>query len=110
MPVYDKPMIYYPLSTLLLAGSREILVITTRQDGPAFRRVLGDGDQWGIRIEYAVQRRPEGLAQAFVIGADFIGADRVALILGDNIFYGSGLGTDLTRRTQVVGGTCSPTW
>ncbi|HEX2805441.1 MAG TPA: sugar phosphate nucleotidyltransferase, partial [Kineosporiaceae bacterium] len=104
MPVYDKPMIYYPLSTLLLAGIREVLVIITPEDGPAFRRVLGDGSQWGIAISYAVQPRPEGLAQAFVIGADFIGADKVALVLGDNIFYGSGLGTDLTRRTGVVGG------
>jgi glucose-1-phosphate thymidylyltransferase len=104
MPVYDKPMIYYPLSTLLLAGIREVLVITTPQDAPAFARVLGDGSQWGVRISYAVQPRPEGLAQAFVIGADFIGGDKVALVLGDNIFYGSGLGSDLTRRTDVVGG------
>jgi glucose-1-phosphate thymidylyltransferase len=104
MPVYDKPMIYYPLSTLLLAGIRDILIITTPEDGPAFRRVLGDGSQWGIAISYAVQPRPEGLAQAFVIGAEFIGSDRVALVLGDNIFYGSGLGTDLSRRTDLVGG------
>ena len=104
MPVYDKPMIYYPLSTLMLAGIREVLVITTPQDAAAFRRVLADGSQWGIRIQYAVQPRPEGLAQAFVIGADFIGSDKVALVLGDNIFYGSGLGTDLTHRADVDGG------
>ena len=104
MPVYDKPMIYYPLSTLMLAGIREVLIITTPEDSPAFRRLLGDGSRLGMTIQYAVQPRPEGLAQAFVIGADFIGTDKVALVLGDNIFYGSGLGTDLGRRTDVVGG------
>ncbi len=104
MPVYDKPMIYYPLATLMLAGIREILVITTPEDSSSFRALLGDGSRLGMQIEYAVQPRPEGLAQAFLIGADFIGDDKVALALGDNIFHGSGLGTDLERRTNVIGG------
>jgi glucose-1-phosphate thymidylyltransferase len=104
LPVYDKPMIYYPLSTLMLAGIREVLVITTPQDRESFRRVLGDGSALGMRIEYAVQPRPEGLAQAFLIGADFIADDKVALALGDNIFYGAGLGTALAANTRVDGG------
>lgn len=104
MPIYDKPMVYYPLSTLMMAGIREILVITTPQDVDQFERLLGDGSQWGVGISYAVQPRPEGLAQAFVIGADFIGEDPVALVLGDNIFHGTGLGTALRRLTDVRGG------
>jgi glucose-1-phosphate thymidylyltransferase len=104
MPVYDKPMIYYPLSTLMMAGIRDVLVITTPDDLGSFSRLLGDGGQWGLSLSYAVQPEPKGLAQAFTIGADFIGVDRVALVLGDNIFYGSGLGTQLARLTDVDGG------
>ncbi len=104
MPVYDKPMIYYPLSTLMMAGVREVLVITTPGDQAAFRALLGDGARLGMRIEYAVQERPEGLAQAFLIGADFIGGESVALVLGDNIFYGAGLGTALGRLPDPDGG------
>ena len=110
LPVYDKPMIYYPLSTLMMAGIRDILVITTLQDRPAFERLLGDGSQFGISITYAVQDRPEGLAQAFVIGADHIGTGPVALILGDNIFYGPGVGTNLKRFADVVGGAIFAYW
>jgi len=104
MPVYDKPMIYYPLSTLLMAGIREVLIITTPQDLEQFQRLLGDGSAWGIDISYAVQPSPDGLAQAFIIGADFIGQDTVALVLGDNIFYGTGLGTSLRQNTDLKGG------
>ena len=104
MPIYDKPMIYYPLSTLMMAGIKEILIITTPEDNPSFKRLLGDGSQLGCRFEYAVQEVPNGLAQAFVIGASFIGNDKVALVLGDNIFYGSGLGTQLKKLTDVEGG------
>ncbi|MBT2445892.1 glucose-1-phosphate thymidylyltransferase RfbA [Streptomyces sp. ISL-43] len=104
LPVFDKPMIYYPLSTLVMAGISEILVITTPDDRDQFERLLGDGSQFGIRLEYAVQERPEGIAQAFVLGADFIGDDSVALILGDNIFHGSGLGTRLAEHTDSKGG------
>lgn len=104
MPVYDKPMIYYPLSTLLMSGIREILVITTAHDLAQFEKLLGDGSAWGISISYAVQPSPDGLAQAFIIGADFIGQDPVALVLGDNIFYGTGLGASLRKNTDLVGG------
>ncbi len=110
LPVYDTPMIYYPLSTLMTAGIRDILVITTLQDRPAFERLLGDGSQFGITITYAVQDRPEGLAQAFVIGADHIGTGPVALILGDNIFYGPGVGTNLKRFAGVEGGAIFAYW
>ncbi|UER53770.1 glucose-1-phosphate thymidylyltransferase RfbA [Kineosporiaceae bacterium SCSIO 59966] len=104
MPVYDKPMIYYPLSTLMMAGIREVLVITTPEDSSSFQRLLGDGSDLGIELQYATQPRPEGLAQAFLIGADFIGAEKVALVLGDNIFHGTGLGTALKQNTDVDGG------
>ena len=104
MPVYDKPMIYYPLSTLLMAGIREVLIITTPQDLEQFERLLGDGSAWGIALSYATQPSPDGLAQAFIIGADFIGQDAVALVLGDNIFYGTGLGTSLRKNTDLKGG------
>ncbi len=104
MPIYDKPMIYYPLSTLMMAGIREILIITTKEDNPQFKRLLGDGSQLGCRFEFAVQEIPNGLAQAFVIGADFIGTDKVALVLGDNIFYGTGLDKKLQTLSEVNGG------
>ena len=104
MPVYDKPMIYYPLSTLMLAGIQDILVITTPHDAPGFHRLLGDGSRLGVDLSYAVQEVPNGLARAFVLGADFIGSDSAALILGDNIFYGPGMGTRLRRHTSPDGG------
>jgi len=104
MPIYDKPMIYYPLSILMMAGIKEILIITTPEDNPQFKRLLGDGSQVGCRFEYAIQEVPNGLAQAFVIGADFIGNDKVALVLGDNIFYGSGLGRQLQALNNIEGG------
>ena len=104
MPIYDKPMIYYPLSVLMMAGIKEVLIITTPEDHPQFKRLLGDGNQVGCRFEYAVQEVPNGLAQAFVIGEEFIGTDKVALILGDNIFYGTGLGTQLRTLNDIEGG------
>lgn len=104
MPVGDKPMIYYPLTTLMLAGIRDILVITTPEDGPAFERLLGDGSHWGINLSYATQSSPDGLAQAFLIGEDFIGDDSVALVLGDNIFYGHGLDEKLQRAASRPSG------
>ena len=110
LPVYDKPMIYYPLSTLILAGIRDIQVITTASDAPAFQQVLGDGGAFGINISYAVQNQPQGLAQAFVIGADHIGSDSVALALGDNIFYGPGLGSNLRRFQNLSGGAIFAYW
>jgi glucose-1-phosphate thymidylyltransferase len=110
LPVYDKPMIYYPLSTLMLAGIRDIQVITTASDAPAFQQVLGDGGAFGINISYAVQNQPQGLAQAFVIGADHIGSDSVALALGDNIFYGPGLGSNLRRFQNLSGGAIFAYW
>jgi glucose-1-phosphate thymidylyltransferase len=110
LPVYDKPLIYYPLSTLIMAGIRDIQVITTPHDAPSFHRVLGDGSAFGINITYAVQDRPDGLAQAFVIGADHIGTDKVALVLGDNVFYGPGLGTSLSRFHDVTGGAIFAYW
>lgn len=110
LPVYDKPMIYYPLSTLLMAGIRDILVISTPEDVPAFERLLGDGSQFGVNITRAVQERPEGLAQAFLIGADYVGTEPVALILGDNIFYGPGVGLGLSRFKNIDGGAIFAYW
>jgi glucose-1-phosphate thymidylyltransferase len=104
MPVFDKPMIYYPLSTLVMAGIYEILVITTPEDQDQFQRLLGDGSQWGLDLSYVVQERPEGLAQAFILGEKFIGEESVALVLGDNIFHGVGLGRQLSRFQQPSGG------
>ena len=110
VPVYDKPMVYYPLSTLIFAGIRDVLVITTPHDAAGFERLLGDGSQFGISITYAQQPSPDGLAQAFVIGAEFIGNDKVALVLGDNIFYGPGLGTQLRSFDDVDGGAVFAYW
>jgi glucose-1-phosphate thymidylyltransferase len=104
MPVYDKPMIYYPLSVLMLAGIREILIITTPEDNESFKRLLGDGSEWGIELSYAVQPNPDGLAQAFIIGEEFIGDDDVCLILGDNIFYGQGFGKKLEETVKKLSG------
>lgn len=110
LPVYDKPMIYYPLSTLLFAGIRDVLVITTPHDSEAFRRLLGDGSNFGINLQYATQPEPKGLAQAFTIGAEFIGDDHAALVLGDNIFYGQGLGSQLRNRTAIEGASIFGYW
>lgn len=110
IPVYDKPMVYYPLSTLMLAGIREVLVITTPHDAAAFERLLGDGSQFGISITFAQQPSPDGLAQAFTIGADFIGDDTVALALGDNLLYGPGLGARLKRFADIRGGAVFAYW
>jgi len=104
MPIYDKPMIYYPLSTLMMAGIRDILVISTPEYEASFKALLGDGSAWGINLSYAIQPQPEGLAQAFIIGEDFVGEDSVALVLGDNIFHGTGLGSSLRANTEVSGG------
>ncbi|MFQ6394809.1 glucose-1-phosphate thymidylyltransferase RfbA [Nocardia sp. KC 131] len=110
VPVYDKPMVYYPLSTLMLAGITDILVITTPEDADAFGRLLGDGSQFGISLSYVVQQEPDGLATAFVLGADHIGTDSAALVLGDNIFHGPGLGTSLNRFAGIEGGAVFAYW
>lgn len=110
MPVYDKPMIYYPLSTLLLAGISEILIITTPHDQAAFQRVLGDGSRFGISLEYVTQPSPDGLAQAFVLGEEFLDGQKAALVLGDNLFYGQGMGTQLRRYTDVEGAAVFGYW
>lgn len=104
MPVYDKPMIYYPLSVLMMTGIRDILIVTTPEDQAAFKRLLGDGRHWGCSFSYVIQEKPNGLAQAFVLGADFIGKDKVALVLGDNIFYGAGLSSVLNQNKDPEGG------
>ena len=111
LPVYDKPMIYYPLCVLLLAGIRDILIISTPEDMPSFQRLMGDGSSWGVNLSYAIQASPDGLAQAFILGAEFIGSNPSALILGDNIFYGGQLGEKLQRSSMQKSGatvsTCS---
>ena len=110
VPVYDKPMIYYPLSTLMLAGIRDILIITTAEDQAAFQRLLGDGSRFGISLSYTVQPSPDGLAQAFLLGREHIGGDSVALVLGDNLFYGQGMGTQLRRYTELEGAAVFGYW
>ncbi|MFE7416422.1 glucose-1-phosphate thymidylyltransferase RfbA [Rhodococcus sp. NPDC057529] len=110
VPVYDKPMIYYPLTTLMLAGIRDILIITTPHDADQFQRLLGDGSQFGVNLTYTVQHQPSGLAQAFVLGAEHVGTDSVALVLGDNIFYGAGLGHQLGRFEDLDGGSIFAYW
>ncbi|MGC5169247.1 glucose-1-phosphate thymidylyltransferase RfbA [Micromonospora sp. DT81.3] len=110
VPVYDKPMIYYPLSTLILAGIRDILIITTPQDSDQFQRLLGDGSRFGVAITYKTQPAPDGLAQAFILGEQHIGSDSVALVLGDNIFYGQGMGTRLRQYTDLTGGVIFGYW
>jgi glucose-1-phosphate thymidylyltransferase len=110
VPVYDKPMIYYPLSTLILAGIRDILIVTTPHDADQFQRLLGDGSQFGVSLSYVQQPSPDGLAQAFTLGADHIGTDSVALVLGDNIFYGQGMGTQLRRFADIEGGAVFGYW
>lgn len=110
VPVYDKPMIYYPLSTLILAGIRDILIVTTPHDAEQFQRLLGDGSQFGVNLTYVQQPSPDGLAQAFVLGADHIGNDTVALVLGDNIFYGPGMGSQLRRHANIDGGAVFGYW
>ncbi|WP_449373505.1 glucose-1-phosphate thymidylyltransferase RfbA [Arthrobacter psychrolactophilus] len=110
VPVYDKPMIYYPLSTLILAGIRDILVVTTPHDAEQFKRLLGDGSQFGVSISYVQQKSPDGLAQAFILGEEHIGGETVALVLGDNIFYGPGMGTQLRRHSTIDGGAVFGYW